>query len=376
MVKLLINDTYFDFVGTHNPVNFYYNLTQNRYSQYEGELILKEIEGKINTTDIKNISLMCNSFILNLSEFEKVNIKQQNNFFTLNIKFKDIFKIFEQAAIFFNNVFKRANSTYHCFATSMNCNLDCPYCIYGCSNDIKHQEPKYYLADFYIKKVIGIIDNVCNPEYDAIRIMGGETLIDMNSFKYTVEYGKSLMLKKLKDIWIYTNLTINVDEFIKFIDECLEKNISEKITIAFTSDSFDYKISKRINNELLMKQYKENCIKVINHYKNNDRVLIASNLMYISNDECYKTAKILYDLGLEFLQISYDEFTSRNKIDNIINNISNIYKKLEKEGFKRLKNNLGKTMWFHFFINNGEENVFQCKYSFKSDYVISKFNNY
>lgn len=376
MVKLLINDTYFDFVGTHNPVNFYYNLTQNRYSQYEGELILKEIEGKINTTDIKNISLMCNSFILNLSEFEKINIKQQNNFFTLNIKFKDIFKIFEQATIFFNNIFKRANSTYHCFSTSMNCNLDCPYCIYGCSSNVKHQEVKYHLADFYIKKIIGIIDSVCNPEYDAMRFMGGETLMNMNSFKSTVEYGKSLMLKKLKDIWIYTNLTINIDEFIKFIDEYLEKTISEKITITFTSDSFDYKVSKRISNELLMKQYKENCIKVINHYKNNDRVIIASNLMYISNDECYNTAKILYNLGLKFLQISYDEFTSRNQIDNIINNISNIYKKLEKEGFKRLKNNLGKTMWFHFFINNGEENVFQCKYSFKSDYVISKFNNY
>lgn len=377
MVKLILNEVPIDFVGTHNPINFYYNLTDNRFSQKEGELVLKEIYYKENIiNNIIDIKLKKDNFELNLSNFSNINIKIENNLLWIILKYNNIFDIFLKATVFFNNIFKGSFGTYNCFFTSMNCNLSCPYCIYSCDNLIRYPKTNFHLGNYYIKSVIDTIDSICKPKYETIRIMGGETLININDFKNTVKYAKRVLNKELKDMWIYTNLTINVDEFIKVIDKYLEDNISEKITIIFTSDSFDYTKSKRITNENIMKKYISNVKNIIDHYKNNDRVLTASNLMYINYDECYNTAKKLYSLGLKFLQISYDEFIDRNIANNIINDIHNIYCNLEKEGIKRLKRNLGTNMWYHFFINNGSENIYQCKYSFKADYVISKLNDY
>lgn len=377
MVNLIINGVSIDFIGTHNPINFYYNLTENRFLPKEGELVLKEIYYKGNIiNNINDIKLKKDNFELDLSSFNNVSIKIENNLLWIILKYNNIFDIFSKATIFFNNIFEGAFGTYNCFSTSMNCNLSCPYCIYSCDNHIRYPKTNFHLGNYYIKSVIDTIDSICKPKYETIRIMGGETLININDFKNTVKYAKNVLNKKLKDMWIYTNLTINVNEFIKVIDKYLEDNISEKITIIFTSDSFDYTKSKRITNENIMKKYISNVKNIIDHYKNNDRVLTASNLMYIDYDECYNTAKRLYDLGLKFLQISYDEFTDRSIANDITKDVHNIYCRLENEGIKRLKQNLGTTMWYHFFINNGSENIYQCKYSFKADYVISKLNNY
>lgn len=377
MVNLVIDGVSINFIGTHNPINFYYNLTENRFYQKEGELIFKEIyyDGNI-TNNISNITLSKNNYILDLSNFINISVKTENNLLWIVLKYENIFDVFERTTEFFNKIFKGSFSTYNCFSTSMNCNLSCPYCIYSCNNHIKYPKSNFSLGNYYIKEVINTIDKICEPKYETIRIMGGETLINIQDFENTVKYATKVINKPLKDMWIYTNLTINVDEFIKIVDRYLEKNVSEKITIIFTSDSFDYTKSKRITNKNLMIKYISNVEKIINHYKNNDRVLTASNLMYIDYDECYKTAKELYELGLKFLQISYDEFADRNIVATIINNIHSIYCRLENEGIKRLKQNLGTTMWYHFFINNGEGNIYQCKYSFLADYTISKLNNY
>ena len=105
-------------------------------------------------------------------------------------------------------------------------------------------------------------------------------------------------------------------------------------------------------------------------------ILFFSNLMYIDFNETYKTAIELYELGVEFIQISYDEFSDMETSYEIKRDITNIYNKIESNGMKRLKPNLGNVMWYHFFINMDDVNVYQCKFSFKSDYIIAQLNNY
>lgn len=376
MVDIVINnESIIPLIGNFNPVNFYYNISEKRFDKYEGELIFKDIEFKGEITTIKTFKLIGKYGSLSLNDFKSSFIKKNENSIKINLKFSNIFEVFERTTEFFNKEFEPSKQTYDCYSTSMNCNLSCEYCVYGCNNHKKYLFHHPIIHNSYVNKIRHIINKVCNPMFNVIRIMGGETLIDINDFHTILNHVKN-NYDKIDDIWIYTNLTINVEKFINIINKFKTEDKIKKITIIFTSDSLDERISNRIHNKSTMETYINNIRSVINEYKNDSKILIASNLMYINHNDTFTTACKLYDYGVQYIQISYDEFSSYDRSLVIKEDITKVYDSIEYLGIKRLKPNLGKVMWYHFFIDIGNDNVFQCKFSFKSNYVISKLNNY
>ena len=381
MVNIVLNnDIKIKLIGNFNPINFNYNLTSKRFDKYEGELIFKDILNSQtieNLSKITNIKLVGEKTEIDISNFNNYHLSLSEDFktFKLVIKYKNIFKIFQSMTIFFNTEFEPSLQTYDCFSTSMNCNLECKYCVYSCKSNIRHPFLPINLGDYFINKIRNIINSVCLPKYNVVRIMGGETLINLDDFISVLNYINN-NFEVIDDIWIYTNLTVNVDDFINIIKKEIEKDKIKKITIIFTSDSLNYNKSERIKKKIIMNKYIENIRKVIENFKNNTKILIASNLMYTEYDETLKTALNLYSMGVEFIQISYDEFSNISKSIEIKTNISKIYKDIENKGIKRLKPNLSNVMWYHFFISIDDTDIYQCKFSFKSDYIIAQLNNY
>lgn len=381
MVNIVLNDDIkINLVGNFNPINFNYNLTSKRFGRYEGELIFKDILNSINinnSLNIKSIKLVGEKDEIDISNFINyyLTLSNNNNTFKLILKYENIFNIFHILTTFFNDEFEPSLQTYDCFSTSMNCNLECSYCVYSCKSNIKYPFLPIKLGDYFIKGIRNIINKVCFPKFNVVRIMGGETLINLNDFKSVLSYIKD-NFNIIDDIWIYTNLTINVEGFLEIIEKEIKSDKIKKVTIIFTSDSLDYKKSERIKKEKIMFKYIQNISKVINYFKHNDKILIASNLMYTKYDETLKTALQLYNMGVEFIQISYDEFSGMDKSYIIKNDISKIYNEIEMNGIRRLKPNLSNVMWYHFFISIDDTDIYQCKFSFKSNYIIAQLNNY
>ena len=379
MVNLIINEDYIvPFVGNFNPINFHYNLTSNRIYPKEGEVIFKDIENNLDTplSNIYTLSIKGEKNKVQISNFitSNINYSENNKTMTITLKFKNLFDIFEKLTMFFNLEFDPSHQTYDCFSTSMNCNLSCDYCVYSCNSNVHHPYLSLDIGHYYITQVREIIDRITNPEFKVARIMGGETLININDFNDVLDYIKR-NYEYLDDLWIYTNLTINVDKFINIVHRELEIGKIKKFTIIFTSDSLNDK-SQRIHSPSIMNNYVNNIKTIIKEFKNDPRVLIASNLMFTDEDETYNTAIALYNMGVQFIQISYDEFSSEEEALRIKSSITKVYNRISDSGIKRLKPNLGKVMWYHFFITVDNDCLYQCKFSFKSDYVISRLNNY
>lgn len=380
MVNIIINDLIkIPLIGNYNPINFEYRLFDKRIKQYEGQLNFREIEisNNFSIEFISTIRLEGEKQSVLLSNFSNVyfEIDQKSLFINISLTYDNIFQIFEKLTLFFNTEFEASSLSYDCFSTSMNCNFSCNYCIFNCNSKNKFQYYPIIIANNFINKIRNIIDIIAKPKYKYIRIMGGETLIDLDDFDDVINYIHG-HYNKIDNIWIYTNLSININEFIERVNKILEGDKVKKITIIFTSDSMNIEFSNRIKNELLMNQYIRNIHTIIEEFKNNNKILIASNLMYTTYNETLNTALNLYNIGVNFVQISYDEFLDRDKSLIVRDNIHNIYNDIERIGIKRLKPNLSNTMWFHFSISIGKYDIYQCKYSFNSDYIIAKLNNY
>ena len=176
-------------------------------------------------------------------------------------------------------------------------------------------------------------------------------------------------------MWIYTNYTINVKKFLNDIDNILK--IVNHITIVITSDSLDYKNSLRIKDEKTMNVYKDNIISTSKYLNNNSKITLATNLMYLDKTNCFNTAYELYNLGVTYIQIAYNEFLiDSEEYGKICKDITEIFNKLQTMGIQRLKPNLGNTLWVHFMINDLNGDIYNSKLNFKTDYPITMMNDY
>lgn len=380
MVQININGISIPLVGAHSPINFSFHLTSHRIKKYEGELNLNRIRyvGE-DIKEIKDISISngLNSFSLN--SFINQNINQCDGEITLNLKFEDIFSIYDSVLKILSSSYVHNESTYDCYSTSMKCNLSCNYCMLGC--DYHHKSfpnSNFILGEHFIKKIKDITLSNVNSKKRAIRLMGGETLIDIknliDTFKFALKMNNQ---EKLDDVWIYTNYTINVDKFLDEVIGYISEN-SKHITIVATTDSFHFEKSVRTPSEKMCKLLYNNIKKTCDKYRDNNKISVVSNVMYIDKETTKKTTEELYKLGVSYVQIAYDEFLKAGDITStILPKIREIYSEIETIGIKRLKPNLGKTMWVHFSVSDDDHEIYRSKYSFKSkEDVLSFLNDY
>ena len=146
--------------------------------------------------------------------------------------------------------------------------------------------------------------------------------------------------------------------------------------LVITSDSLDYNKSLRLRNESIMNQYINNIKNTREKTLNDDKLTMATNIMYLNKEETLKTALTLYDMGVNFIQLAYDEFTSIDESEEIKRNLNSIFEELKAKGIPRLKPNLGQNLWLHFMVNDGEVEIYRSKLCLGTDYVVSVMNDY
>lgn len=386
MVYLKINNYKLKLTSTVSPFNFVYDPLNNKKFEHDGYLNLRELFVKkeyiekiveeglrnlllINENEIK-IDLLKDSINYSFNH-----LKKDENLLTINLNYMNIFEQYKKFINFMSKSFILPKHTYDCFTTSYVCNLSCPYCFQGSihnKNDYKRKIFYNYYEDD-IKEIMEINKKTLSVNKHSARIMGGEPFVDFDTFKYVFNKTNTL-LDNIDDLWIYSNFTTNIDKFSNYIEYMLKK--VKKITIVITSDTFDCKKSLRIPNQSLMVKHIENLKLITKKYSNNPRIRIASSLIFIDKKTTLNTAIELVKLGIEFLQITFDEFTPPSKCKQIQKNITSIYNILEKLNFSRLKPNLGKYVWLHFSIIENHIEIYRSKLAFSCDYTISKSNDY
>lgn len=306
--------------------------------------------------------------------------KSYREAWSISFTYEDIFEFYDEFSEFLYKIFKIPNQSYDCFETSQKCNLRCPYCFQGDKRNTFKNRHKYEISNYFIEKIMKINFKHMKNSAATMRLMGGEPLLDLEVFKYTFEQQVKIMKKLNKpidDLWIYTNYTTNkIHNFLDYVDSCILKHIKH-LTIVATSDSLDINKSLRIKNQKIMDRYKYNIKETSKRFKDDDRVTLATNLMFSNYEESKKTALDLVDLGVEYIQIAYDEFTSVENGEIIKPQLTKIFEELEKRKIPRLKPNLGNNVWLHFSIMLENENeVYRSKLGLKADYNVSTMNDY
>lgn len=387
MVYVIINGKYeIPLIGALSPLNFMYGLLNYRNSQFEGEVYLnrlkcdsKEILNNLNS--IESISLVNEEGLkVDIDSIVNVNSKLENGDLSISIKVSNVFTIYDRIMWLLSKTYDCTSRPYDCYSTSMKCNLSCEYCLFGCTPEeinIKHHpRSNFLLGEYFIKKIKDITVKHINSNERSIRLMGGETLLDLDDFVETFKFAVKLNDKDmLDDVWIYTNYTINVDKFLEIVDNLILKH-TKHLTIVATTDSYDSKCSIRIKDENMLSRVYDNIKKTCDKYKDNKSVSVVSNIMHTTVEASLNNIMKLHELGITYIQMSYDEFSLKDKaLNELIPEIRFVYKRMEEMGIKRLKQNLGKTMWVHFSIEDGDHEIFRSKYSVKSDTDVLSFQN-
>lgn len=388
MVYLKINDIRIEFKAKFTPLNFHYNIYDSGINNQSGNLILSQLIISKNDyeylkeIEIQTLILQNNTHYLNLSEKSIIinkclNKEDENNYtITISIRYDNVFDFYDYFYGEIHNFFKTPYSSYDCLSTGNVCNLKCPYCTQG---EI-HIKPEfkmnldYILYHDKIKKIIEI-NQKHGVTVNKSRLMGGETFYNFDSFKRSFNELISLNDENIDDLWIYTNYTMNVDKFLDYIEYMLTK--VKHITLVITSDSLDYNKSLRISDKKTMEKYINNIKETCERYSTDSRVTIATNNMFITEEESLKTVKSLYNMGINLIQLAYNEFSNINDGNNIRFKLSNIFETLEKDNIPRLKPNLGSVVWLHFSVCEGEVEIYRSKLSlFSTEYKPSVLNDY
>lgn len=385
MVYLKIDDYIIEFYATTSPLNFGYDINNSGLTNKCGTLNLhevilnKEVIEKIINKKPSKLYLIKDNFELDLTKnvrsifIGKERIGQ--NILSFSIEYYDVFEYYDYFTKNISKIFNPPTMSYDCFATSNVCNLNCPYCTQGKEHNKVEFKMRlnYEIFHNYIKSVIDTNFKNFPIKRKTARLMGGETFLDMNSFKNAYNSLRKIV-PKIDDLWIYTNYTINTDLFLEYWEE-MKKNV-EHLMLVITSDSLDYNKSLRLRNESIMNQYINNIKNTREKTLNDKKITMATNIMYLSKEETLKTALTLYDMGVNFIQLAYDEFTNIEESEEIKKNLNSIFEELKVKGIPRLKPNLGQNLWLHFMVNDGEVEIYRSKLCLGTDYVVSVMNDY
>lgn len=389
MVYIEINGNIFNFIGANTPINFNFDVFKDREYQKQGTLFLQELylNKDLTLEEITSVSLIGNDLTNNnLLKYEfkdhlSVNLfKSKRNLYTLVFSFKDVFKEYDNFTKFLYSVFNPPLQTYDCFTTSYLCNLKCPYCIEGIEHKNFKNRMNYDITKHFIQDVMRINFKNIHKRRNTIRLMGGETFLNLDTFDYTfkkqVEFITELK-EPIEELWIYTNYTTNnIKEVLNYLNTEVLKHVNH-IMLVITSDSLDYKKSYRITSKELMNKFIDNIKLSAELLKNNKKITLASNIMYIDYETTLNIAKTLYDMGVTYIQLAYDEYSSLEDAESSRINLSKIFNELQNYGIPRLKPNLGDLSWVHFSIlTENETEIYRSKLAIKADYIISKLNDY
>lgn len=113
------------------------------------------------------------------------------------------------------------NLTQVIFQTTQDCNLKCKYCVYG--GTYRYQrglEPTKYLDFETARSGLDYIFDIIKHKYKkkfVISFYGGETLLNFDLIKKTVEYSKKKFLKPKPGFYMTTNLTILNNDILDFL---------------------------------------------------------------------------------------------------------------------------------------------------------------
>lgn len=385
MVYLKIDNYKTEFYATNSPLNFSYDINTGGLNNKQGNLHLSDIFVSDNLLEYlkdnkpNKIYLINDNFKLEITKNAKSIFisrdKIQEKLVSISIEYYDVFEYYDYFTKNISKLFNPPTMSYDCFTTSNVCNLNCPYCTQGKEHNKVEFKMRlnYEIFHNYIKNVIDTNFKNLPIKMKTARLMGGETFLDMNSFKNAYNSLRKIV-PKIDDLWIYTNYTINTDLFLEYWEE-MKKNV-EHLMLVITSDSLDYNKSLRLRNESIMNQYINNIKNTREKTLNDKKITMATNIMYLSKEETLKTALTLYDMGVNFIQLAYDEFTNIEESEEIKRNLNSIFEELKVKGIPRLKPNLGQNLWLHFMVNDGEVEIYRSKLCLGTDYVVSVMNDY
>lgn len=268
----------------------------------------------------------------------------------------DINELIEKGLLFSKDVFQDAVKRNEepsyikalCLNVAHDCNLRCKYCFaskgdYNGKRELMSIEVAKRAIDFVIKNS-GPRKNI------EVDLFGGEPLLNFETVKGVVEYGKEVGPKYGKDIrfTITTNATLLDDEKIKFINDNMvnvvlsidgRKEINDKIRVRCDgSGSFDTilpQIKKVVKNRTKGKQY------------------YVRGTFTRENLDFYNDVIFLADEGFKEISIEPVVLQDGNSLalkEEDLPKIFEQYDKLTEEMIKRIKEGRG-FKFYHFAID-------------------------
>ena len=370
MVYVKLDDTIIPFIVRGIPLSFYYDLYKGRTKNGEGNLRIGSLITNIDKFD--KISIIIGDNVIPIDYSSKNIIQSVDNSIVIDVHIDDIFKLYERVNEAMMKWYVDCGRVYVCCDTSMNCNLACPYCCVG--SNIKKVYPKtnLVLADYYMRKLYNIVKSQLKSVPTSIRVIGGEPFLDMNEFDNVLNNAIRISQNNIDELWVYSNFTINIEAFSKYIDKLLELYPNLHICCTISTDSLNPKKSMRMPSEKLIQSHKNNIKLFADKYINNPNIFILFNCMYIDDNEVIDTAKYFKSNGILNYQISLDE--NRISEDDVKFNKSVHYrlnKKLQNElGMIRFKPNYGQTLSIFFSIRDEYNDVMRIKRNYKVDYTV------
>lgn len=376
MIFLKLDDVKVPFVTRGTPLAFYYNLYKSRTSNNQGNFRINLLETDIREFD--SVDIIFDDISVNIPYTSKILIEGVDSTVTIEFLIPDIFKLYDDITNMFYQKGAEDNYLHVCTDTSMNCNLACPYCCVGSNIKKVYPRTNIILADYYMKKLYNLSKKYCiNPVTD-IRIIGGETFLDMNDFKRVFDYTYKLCKNEIKNLFVYSNFTVNIDKFCDYIEQKFNEYDSFGLYCFVSTDSFDYTKSLRMPKPEIIQDHKNNIKLFGDRFRNNDKVNFIFNCMFIDESSVREIAEYCKSNGVRYYQLSTDEHAVSN---NDITSKQDIVQKMDdilqnEYGLIRLKPNYGQTMWCLFSISDEYNDVMKVRKNYKVDYIAQSSLNF
>lgn len=359
-----LNDFSYPLITRGIPFEFKYNLYKNRMSNYGGILRINFLNFKVDYK-IHSIKIESNGNMKDISGFYKINIINKDGYTSLEIYYDNIFSIFEEIFKFLNNNYETNNYLHICMNTSLMCNLRCEYCSMAIQKYKNYNKTNKFLAQNYIIHLLCFLKKF---NYDnGLRIMGGEPLYDLNDLEETYSFLSSIN-EDIKILYIYTNLTINLDKYIDFI-----KKIDIPIVTVVSTDSLNYSKTRRYQSLKQIDSFKENVKKICSNNIKNHEVVYSE--VFIDLDSSIDNILFFKSCGVNKYQILIDE----NELNDdsielrhtVLNFISN-YLKTNNIDMVRWKRNYGNDLVVSFSIQDEYDNdIFKIRKHFDLKFLTN-----
>ncbi len=330
-------------------------LNVHKFKQQGLNIVIDVNSGAIHVVDDVVYDIL-NYFEDNNKELIYEKLKDKYSISEIDEGLSDINELIEKGLLFSKDVFQDAVKRNEepsyikalCLNVAHDCNLRCKYCF---ASKGDYNGKRELMSIEVAKKAIDFVIKNSGPRKNIeVDLFGGEPLLNFETVKGVVEYGKTEGPKYGKDIrfTITTNATRLDDEKIKFINDNMvnvvlsidgRKEVNDKIRVRCDgSGSFDTilpQIKKMVSNRTKGKQY------------------YVRGTFTRENLDFYNDVIFLADEGFKEISIEPVVLEDGNPLalrEEDLPKIFEQYDKLTEEMIKRIKEGRG-FKFYHFAID-------------------------